>query len=299
MEESEAPPVCPRHPDRVSHVRCQRCERPACPDCQTPAAVGVWCVDCVKDASRTAPRARTRMGAPHSNDTRPLVTYTLIGACVLVYLGQLSSSQVTDDFFYSPLWGRDEPWRMITAAFLHSPHQVFHLIMNMLALWMLGQFLEPLLGRSRFLALYLISAFGGSVGFQVIAGIDVLANGPMGTDWGTGTVGASGAVFGLFAATFVVSRRLGLETGGIVTLLVINGVLGFVIPGIAWQAHLGGAITGAVVALLLVLFRAPGKQGMQWASLAAVVLVLAATAVGMDIAVTNALHDYVIGHTTG
>ncbi len=78
-------PVCPRHPDRVSYVRCQRCGRPVCPECQRPAAVGVHCVDCVREASRTAPQARTAFGAPLRRGA-PVVTYTLIGLNVLAYL---------------------------------------------------------------------------------------------------------------------------------------------------------------------------------------------------------------------
>ena len=116
----------------------------------------------------------------------------------------------------------------------------------MFALWQIGIYLEPMLGRVRFAALYLISALGGSVGYLLLAtppgGIADLQQG---SSWVIGTVGASGAVFGLFAALLVLNRHLGRSSAGIVVVLAINAVLGFVVPGIAWQAHLGGAITGA------------------------------------------------------
>ena len=121
---------------------------------------------------------------------------------------------------------------------------------NLYALWMVGPYLEGLLGRAQFAALYLLSAVGGSVGYYVVVS-------PYGDGWGTPTVGASGAVFGLFGALFVVNRRLGRDVGGIVAVVAINAVLGFVASGIAWQAHLGGLVTGAAVAAL---HRLPARQ---------------------------------------
>ncbi len=240
-QDAQAPPVCPRHPDRVSYVRCQRCGRPACPECQRPAAVGVHCVDCVREASRTAPQQRSVLGGRLRPGARPVVTLSLIAACVLSYVVQLAVGDAwTLRWIFWPAGAELEPWRFLTAAFLHSSW-VLHIAFNMYALWIVGQWLEPALGRWRFAALYLLSALGGSV--MVL----LLASPAPGGGWYQGVVGASGAVFGLFGAVLVVLRRLGRSAGPIVTILLINGVIGFVVPGISWESHLGGLVVGAAL----------------------------------------------------
>jgi membrane associated rhomboid family serine protease len=236
----DAAPVCPRHPDRVSYVRCQRCGRPACPQCQHQAAVGVHCVDCVREAARTAPVARTAFGAP-LRQGRPVVTLTLIGLCVVSFVlqlgvGGLGGTGWTQRWIFSPAAGAFEPWRFLTAGFLHSTGMLLHIGFNMYALWLLGPLLEQALGRGRFLALYLLSTVGGTVMFTLLATSVV--------DFRTGVVGASGAVFGLFGALLPVLRRMRRDARGIIVLVAINGVLGFVVPGIAWEAHLGGFLVG-------------------------------------------------------
>lgn len=234
-------PVCPRHPDRVSYVRCQRCGRPVCPECQVPAAVGVHCVDCVRTAARTAPQARTAFGAPLRRGA-PVVTYTLIGLNVVAYLLELVNGRAwTLSYALLPATAADQPWTFLTSAFLHS--SVLHIAFNMYALLILGQYLETALGRARFLTTYLASALGGGVGV-------VLLTDPTSQAWAFAPVlGASGAVFGLFGAILPVLRRLGRSGGGIVAVLVINGVLGFILPNVAWQAHLGGFLTGLLLGL--------------------------------------------------
>ncbi len=233
------PPVCPRHPDRIAYVRCQRCGRPTCPECQRPAAVGIQCVDCVREGQRAQRPARTAFGGRVAGG-RPVVTLTLIGLCVVSYVLQQVSDRWTIDLAFVPFLGETEPWRFLTSAFLHSPSSLFHILFNMVALWSVGPFLEASFGRWRFLALYLLSAIGGSVMFLLLAT-------PYSASWFTVLVGASGAVFGLFGAVLVVLRRVGRSAGGIVGVLVINAVLGFVLPGVAWQAHLGGLIVGAAL----------------------------------------------------
>lgn len=237
------PPVCPRHPDRVSYVRCQRCERPVCPECQRPAAVGVHCVDCVREAARTSPTARTAFGAPLRRGAPLAVTYTLIGLNVVSFLlqsalGPFATNPWIEALIFAPSIGEAEPWRFLTSAFLHYPGSLFHIGFNMYALWSVGQFLEPALGRARFLSLYLVSAVGGHVMVLLLAGDEA---------WRQGVVGASGAVFGLFGAVFIIMRRLGRDPRGIVVLLVINAVIGFVIPRISWEGHLGGFLVGAAL----------------------------------------------------
>src|SRR6478672_11439741 len=126
-------PVCPRHPDRESHVRCQRCGRPVCPECQRPAAVGVQCVDCVHQSARESRTATT-----------------IMAICVVVYIAELVSPAVSQRFAFSPATGASEPWRALTAAFLHSPQMFLHIVFNLLVLWEIGRYLEGLLRRLRY-----------------------------------------------------------------------------------------------------------------------------------------------------
>ncbi|WP_350004145.1 rhomboid family intramembrane serine protease [Pseudarthrobacter sp. WHRI 8279] len=276
-EPSAQVPVCPRHPDRPSYVRCQRCGRPACPDCQRAAAVGFQCVDCVNETKRTTPEVRTVYGGTVAAG-KPRVTFGIIAVCVLVYAlqwlipGQVVYEQFAyNNVFATPRYGAFEPWRMLTAAFLHSPDSLLHIILNMYTLWIFGQALEPLLGRARFLALYLISAVGGSVGYLLLNPVLVPGQGLV------GVVGASGAIFGLFGAMLLVQRHRGGETRQLWVLIAINGVIGFLIPQIAWQAHLGGLITGGLCAAVLAYTpRGPRQRLLQAAGLAAVLALLIA-----------------------
>lgn len=266
---TEQLPVCPRHPDRVSYVRCQRCERPVCPECQRPAAVGVQCVDCVRQQGRGTRAARTVFGGIASQG-RPVVTLTIIGLCIGLFVLQWGTQdQVTEKLAFYPPLAVAEPYRFLTAAFLHSTGFLLHIAFNLYALWMVGPYLEGLLGRAQFTALYLLSALGGSVGYYVLVS-------PYGEGWGTATVGASGAVFGLFGALFVVNRKLGRDVGGIVAVLAINAVLGFVASGIAWQAHLGGLVTGAAIAALIAYLPRTSGPAVRWGALAGVAVVLVA-----------------------
>jgi len=268
----QSEPVCPRHPGRVSYVRCQRCERPTCPECQRQAAVGVQCVDCVREQSRTSRTVRTAFGG-RPTDGRPLVTYTIIGLCVLVFLlQQVPTLNVTNDLAFVPGLAADEPWRFVSAAFLHSPSFLLHIVFNMVALWQVGPALEHLLGRARFVALYLISAVGGSVGFLLLAD----PSNPF--SWYAPVVGASGAVFGLFGATVLVLRKLRLDTRPLIGVIVVNAVLGFVIQGIAWQAHLGGLVAGAAVTTVLVHAPANRRTVVQVTGMVVVALVVVVAA---------------------
>src|SRR5690625_4212886 len=229
-------PVCPRHPDRVSYIRCQRCERPVCPECQRQAPVGVQCVDCVAQARRATPAQRTIFGGV-VRDGRPLVTMIFAGLCVLAYLVFIVVD-LRGSLMFLPALGESEPHRFLTAAFLHAGF--LHLAINMYALWIVGSALEPVLGRWRFTVLYLLSAVGGSVGVLLLAS-------PHSPAWITPVVGASGAVFGLFGGIAVVLRRMRRDTTQILVLLVINAVISLFIARISWQAHLGGLIVGALL----------------------------------------------------
>jgi membrane associated rhomboid family serine protease len=171
---------------------------------------------------------------------RPVVTLTLIGLCVVSFVLQLVLPDWTARWIFSPVVGYLEPWRFLTVAFLHSTTQYLHIVFNMVALWFVGPMLEQTLGRARYLTLYLLSAVGGSVGSVLLAS-DLPAMAQF-------SVGASGAVFGLFGAALVVTHRSGGDYRGIITLIGINFAIGFVAPGIAWEAHLGGLVTGAALA---------------------------------------------------
>lgn len=269
-------PVCPRHPDRESYVRCQRCKRPTCPECQRPAAVGIQCVDCVKEQSRTVRPTVTTFGGRASDPG--WASKVIIGICVVVFVGQLVRPSLTGDFAFAPVVGWSQPWRVVTAAFLHSPGNFLHIGFNMLCLWQVGPYLEQLLGRARFVAIYLLSAIGGSAGVVLLAAAPsaIAASAQAGAydSWVTGVVGASGAVFGLFGALLLLNRHLGRTTVGIGVAIVINGVIGFVIPGIAWQAHLGGFLTGVACAGAVALLNTPARRRYVWPALVGVLVVV-------------------------
>jgi membrane associated rhomboid family serine protease len=186
----------------------------------------------------------------------------------VAYLLQVvPGSDVTGRFKFAPVLAEAEPWRLLTSAFLHSPGQPLHILFNMYALWLTGPYLEDLLGRARFLALYLISAIGGSVGYLLIADPQDAQQ------WFGGAVGASGAVFGLFAAFLVVQRRLKRDAGAMFVVIAINAALSF-LPNVAWQAHLGGLLTGAATAAVLAYAPKANRNAVQAVGVGAIVVVL-------------------------
>jgi len=240
-------PVCYRHPDRETYIRCTRCERPICPDCMISAAVGFQCPECVAEGRASIPEVRTRLGA--KTISRPYVTFAIIAICVVVYAVQFVSGPEFDQkYALVPVnvAGHDEYYRLLTSMFLHG--SLIHIGMNMLILWLFGPQLESVLGHLRFATLYLVAGLGGSVAsfaFTQAYTLDSQSYYP------ASSLGASGAIFGLMGAYLVIGRRLNADTTQVLGLIVINIVLGFVIPSTDWRAHLGGLITGALVALPL------------------------------------------------
>lgn len=202
------------------------------------ASVGQQCVDCVHQNTQTviAP-ARSRRWA---GGAVPVVTYTLIALNVLGFLLQHTIPGFTARFALTPLAVAVEGQydRLITSAFLH--YGLMHILFNMYALYVLGPPLEQHLGRWRFISLYGLSALGGSVLVYLLS----VPTAP--------TAGASGAIFGLFAATLVASRRLNLDVRWLVGLIAVNLVITFLVPGISWQGHVGGLITGGVLTAVYV-----------------------------------------------
>ncbi|SCE71686.1 Membrane associated serine protease, rhomboid family [Micromonospora viridifaciens] len=259
-------PVCYRHPGRETYVRCTRCDRPICPECMRDAAVGHQCPECVNEGRRSVRPARTAFGGGAAG-RHGYVTKTLIALNVLVMLLSIASARsgaaAVGGSGFGGLLGDSTPltdwgavlgralfpdgtiggvaegqwYRLVTAMFLH--YGLLHLLLNMWALWVLGRSLEAVLGPLRFLALYLVAGLGGNVAVYLFSPV----NQP--------SVGASTAIFGLFAGIFVIMRRLGRDTSSIVPILVINLIFTFTVPHISVAGHLGGLFVGALMALVL------------------------------------------------
>ena len=236
------------------------------------AAVGFQCPDDVRSGQQGVRQPRTRFGGRLSTDASQ-VTQVLLGLNVLVYLVQLLAPELDLRFGNLALaqdgTGRligvaEGQWyRLLTAAFLHA--NLIHLVSNMFALITIGPQLEAALGRTRFVALYVLAALGGST-------LSFLVSDPR-----TLGVGASGAVFGLFGGFYVLVRRTGAETGPILGLIAINLVITFALPIIDWRAHIGGLATGAVVAAAFA-YAPPGPRRtlVQAVGCAAVLLAIVA-----------------------
>ncbi|MCV7090703.1 rhomboid family intramembrane serine protease [Mycobacterium interjectum] len=244
-------PSCYRHPGRRTYLRCNRCERYICADCMRSAAVGHQCVECVQDGARTIRPPRTRFGGRERSGT-PVVTYALIAVNVLVFIAQMAAGNLEKQLsLWPPAVADGQLYRLVTSAFLH--YGATHLLLNMWALYVVGPPLESWLGRMRFGALYALSGLGGSVLVYLLT-------------TNTATAGASGAIFGLFGATFVVGKRLALDVRWVVVVIVINLVFTFVAPAISWQGHLGGLVTGVVVAAAYVYPPTPRRNLIQAAA---------------------------------
>jgi membrane associated rhomboid family serine protease len=281
VSEASANPdnYCYRHPDRQSYVLCQRCGRTICAECQTPAAVGVHCPECMRESRQSAPRTRPAVVTSVrqlAQPGTPIVTYAIMALCVLIFAaeavtGQLvgSGSPIYGALAYYPPFTVAQPWRMITSLFVHG--SILHILFNMYSLFILGPELERMVGRARYAALFLLSGLGGSVAVLLTTPNSVV-------------IGASGAIFGLFGAYFVIARHLGGNSRQLVIVIVINLVIGFIVPGIAWQAHVGGLIIGALVAFVLVRTRPRQRRALQLLLLAAVLVgLLVVTVLGVQL----------------
>ena len=236
------------------------------------ASVGFQCPECVREGNQGVRRARTVFGGRVSDDPG-YVSKALIGLNLLAFLAQQVFPGFQGRFYLIgafpappslPFIGvaDGEYYRLLSAAFLHG--NLLHIALNMYAVFLFGPPLEAALGRVRFASLYLISALGGSA-------LSYAFNRPDGA-----SLGASGAVFGLLGAFLVVNRRMGRDTSGIMVLLGINLVFGFVVAGIDWRAHIGGLIAGALCALGLAYAPKGQRTLIQAAGLAAVLLLVLA-----------------------
>jgi membrane associated rhomboid family serine protease len=263
--------TCYRHPGRETGIRCSRCDRPICPDCMVDASVGFQCPECVREGNKSVRHARTPFGGALSTDAG-YVSKILIGINAVVFLIQQVSPGFTDRFdliarfppppFPAAVGVADgEYYRLITAAFMHA--SILHIALNMYALYLFGPPLEAALGRARFLAVYLISAVGGTAASYAFSS-------PV-----QPSLGASGAVFGLLGAFFFVNRRMGRETSGLLVLLAINFAFGFYARNIDWRAHLGGLVAGGLTALVLVYAPRERRTAIQAVGVGVVLLAVA------------------------
>lgn len=262
--------VCAFHPDRPTAMHCTRCGRPACPDCLTPASVGFHCRACVAEGQANQRPVRTVTGARLGD--RPVVTFSLIAVNVLIFLVTALQARSGVDMTGSVVFEKGilvpgavasgQWWRLFSSGFLHL--SVIHVGLNMLSLYFLGVGLERILGRWRFLAVYLLAMLGGSAAVMLL------------TDAGSGAAGASGAIFGLMGGLVVVFRRFRYDMRQLVFVLAINLYLSFQLSGISWQDHLGGLFVGAAVTAAMVYPRAAIRRKVEMGvGIGIVVLVVA------------------------
>jgi membrane associated rhomboid family serine protease len=267
-------PTCYRHPGRETYVSCSRCGRPACPDCLRSAAVGQHCVECVREGNRTVRRPAGNFGGRLVSGAA--VTWTLVALNVICYVAEIidqhtivADGQMVGHFQTGPasfIGVADGQWyRLLTNTFLHEPPGdgigILHILFNMWALIVVGPTLERSLGRVRFLTVYLVSALGGSVLYYLLAQPYAFA------------LGASGAIFGLFGAYFIVARKLRVDARGVIALIVINLAISFT-GGIAWQAHVGGLIAGAALTAAFVWAPRPNRALIQAAATVGMLVIL-------------------------
>ena len=282
-------PVCYRHPGRESHIRCQRCDRPICPDCMRDASVGFQCPDCIAEGRRTTRTARTSYGGLRPGNAA-ITSFTLIGINVAVWLAVIASGNSLVDWLalhargfcnasggsfgvsqhlcettpgasWVPGVADGGWWQLITSAFTHQA--VLHIGFNMFALYALGPQLEMALGRVRFLALYLLSALAGSALVYWAA-----------PEYQP-TLGASGAVFGLMGALLVIALKMRVNPQQVLMWIGINFVLTFTISNISWQGHLGGFVGGVLCAVALVYAPRRRRTAVQVAGLVLIGVVIA------------------------
>ncbi|NEG70581.1 rhomboid family intramembrane serine protease [Bifidobacterium choloepi] len=200
----------------------------------------------------------------------PVLTELIIVVCVVVWILEMlfrftwrtGYAALLDFGMFQPATALWHPWTFVTSMFLHSPSSLWHILFNMLTLWAIGPFLERLMGHWPYLILYVLSGIGGNVGMMAWAAFGSSAGsgsgtvasvlGLTGTEWYSACYGASGALFGLFAAMLVVYRKVGEDLRSALVWMIINFLMPVVIPNIAWQAHVFGFLVGGILTMLLI-----------------------------------------------
>jgi membrane associated rhomboid family serine protease len=236
--------VCYRHSGRETNVQCSNCGRPICPDCMTVTPVGMRCPECARE------RTKVKRISPGLRAGAAPATYALIAINVIAFIAEIGSggslgtfsgggSVYLDGSLFGPAVADGEWYRIVTAGFLHAG--VLHIALNMFVLYILGRLLEPAIGTPRFLAVYSVSLLAGSFGALLLTP-------------DSHTVGASGAVFGLMSAAFIIARHRGVEqlATQIGFYIIINIFFTFGVGGISVGGHFGGLIAGALCGLLIV-----------------------------------------------
>lgn len=274
-------PGCYRHPDRETGISCTRCERPICPECMISASVGFQCPECVREGSGTgrppaANQPRTIAGGSLAADPR-LITKILLGLNVAVFIAVLAmGDRLVNELVLVGAWppepfvptegvAEGQWYRLVTSMFTHQ--EIWHIAFNMLGLWWLGGPLEAALGRSRYLALYMLSGLAGGA-------LTYVVDSPS-----QASLGASGAIFGLLGATAVLMRRLNYDMRPVIALLALNMLFTFTWSGIAWEAHVGGLVAGVAIAYGMVHAPRERRTLVQWGTCAVVLVVVLAAVV--------------------
>ncbi|MEA3502280.1 MAG: rhomboid family intramembrane serine protease [Actinomycetota bacterium] len=244
MEPTETTvPVCYRHPDRITGLSCSRCGRPICSECSNDASVGQLCPECAAPSDRhQIIRGRQIYGKP-SFQSAP-VSFSIMAVTVAIYILGLVSADLDSLLFQNLaqanwLVGAGEWWRIFTAALLHGSWM--HIGFNMYALYLFGPRMEQQVGSPAFAALYVAAAGTGGLASYLFGSTDQVS------------IGASGAIFGLFGAWIFVAWKIRHTPGGrsmftqLFVLLAINIVISLA-PGIDGLAHLGGFVAGIGIA---------------------------------------------------
>jgi membrane associated rhomboid family serine protease len=236
---------CYRHPDRETMVSCSECGRGICPDCMVFAPVGIRCPD-HSGQPQGAQRVSQGLRRASFEGTGAIVTKALIAMNVGVYLLELAAGGEINGtgneiyiqgVLFGPFVAAGDWWRLFTSMFLH--YGPIHLAFNMLALWWFGAAIEQVLGRGRYLLLYVVSGLAGAAGALIFSPTSP-------------TVGASGALFGILGAAVVLERQgTHVFGGGALGIIAINLVITFAIPGISIGGHLGGLVGGVLGMLAL------------------------------------------------
>jgi membrane associated rhomboid family serine protease len=281
---------CYRHPDEETRVHCTRCGRPICPKCMIPAPVGHQCPECVDEARREF-RAGPGKALRWSGVS---VTKAIMAVTVAAFVAEVAASgsnalmngpdglkMIQIGAEYAPnIAAKGEYWRLVTPMFLHFG--IFHLALNMYALYLFGPLVEQSFGSRRMLLLYFITGVAGNVAEFVLASPHSVG------------AGASGAVFGLFGAVLAYgyrrrNTRIGrMQMQWVMQILLLNVFLTFVIPGIGYLAHLGGLVTGVGLAALLDVRELEPQD--RWLRYAGVVVVVAALAI-LTLVHTSSVRD--------
>ncbi len=264
--------MCYRHPDKETWIRCQRCERPICPDCMRDASVGFHCPECVKEGAKTTRQPKAAYGGRRLTGNPMATTLGLIAANLVVFLlirtggagmfNALTLLPQTSTGSTGLIRGVSGGayWQILTSAFSH--YDVQHILFNMLGLYFLGPMLEQAVGRGRFLAIYLVSAVTGSAAVMLLSNPN------------SQTLGASGAIFGLLGALLVVAYKVGADLRQILFWLVLGVVYSvYRASSISWEGHLGGFVGGLLTAAIIVYAPRRRRELLQWSGIGAVVLV--------------------------